>query len=207
MKTFALLSLISFVLAYPRKALPKSVPLNDDFEELDTQDLSFGYDRNDGMRAKGLTKSFSVDDENGKLAWPERGTIIESEPFGPRSAIPKTSPLSNEFVGNELADSNPYIADDLAPYEDSVLQVTVPLDYSHGLKFGAFPRQAIAYQMGTKVLTDDVAIYIIYYGNWQSNQKDLLNEFTSSLGDSCTFYSSINISLVEYNAKVLLSER
>jgi hypothetical protein len=227
MKSLALFSLIPFVLAYggkPRKALPKTVPLDDDYESLasesfwdhygakpgkdfeslendfDNRISSDGFDYDDlravhgGKLRKALPKSHPVDDDIDERALPEMGSLFESETFRgfkPRREVPQTAPFLNEFGEDELAESAFNLAQDLEledGYDRPVLQVTVPIADSHGPR-KAFPKPEIAYQMGTKVLTDDVAIYIIYYGKWETNQKDLINDFTSSLGDSCKFHS------------------
>lgn len=81
-------------------------------------------------------------------------------------------------------------------------KITVPI---HKKTNKQFPRYGIQYKVGSKVLTGNVAVYIIYYGTWTSQQKDLLNEFTGSLGDSSNRFL-FDISLVEHYAKVLLSK-
>ena len=87
----------------------------------------------------------------------------------------------------------------------SPLPISVPL-YEQAverLNNGLFPKQEIKYRMGTNVLTDDVAIYIIYYGKWSAEQKSLINEFTDSLGGSGNLDLLIR-RMVEYYEKILL---
>jgi hypothetical protein len=170
--------------------------LGNDFGEIDNDISSDGFDHDDlqvfhgGKLRMALPKSYPVDDE---LVLPEIGSLFESETFEgfkPPREVQQTARFLNG--GDELADSTLFSAEDLEledDYDRSLLQVTVPVAHSHGSRFKAFPKQEIMYQMGTKVLTDEVSIYIIYYGKWQPNQKDLLNNFTSSLGDSCKLHS------------------
>jgi hypothetical protein len=45
-------------------------------------------------------------------------------------------------------------------------------------------RSTIKYTIGTKVLTSDVNLYMIYYGAWTVAQKTLVNEFSNNISNS-----------------------
>jgi hypothetical protein len=47
-----------------------------------------------------------------------------------------------------------------------------------------FPAHTIQYNMGAPVLTNDVQLYYIFYGNWTVTQKANLKEFGQSLGNN-----------------------
>ena len=118
----------------------------------------------------------------------------------PRKALPKTpiapindngllydSNVNTESFWDETVSSD---ADQVSTFsDDNTMKFTVPVfdDVCRKSKIGSLPRQKIAYRMGAKVLTGDVAVYIIYYGHWETQQKNILNEFTGSLGESCMF--------------------
>ena len=123
-----------------------------------------------------------------------------------RKALPKTAPLKHDYEAQIFDSIDDITAEyqwddkvsmnvdfkdgsDEMDFQTPKLKITVPMyeDNSRKFKIGAFPMRTIEYQIGTRVLTDDVAIYIIYYGGWSQQQKDILNEFTASLGDSCAF--------------------
>ena len=42
----------------------------------------------------------------------------------------------------------------------------------------------IYYTMGNPVLTEDVNLYYIWYGNWTSEQKAILTDLGNTIGDS-----------------------
>lgn len=141
---------------------------------------------------KALSKPFPVEDDGSiESKIPVKVPKFESELYGaskPLKDMTRSVSSNVDFIGDEAEGLSPNyylnVSDDDSDLPS--LKVTVPLEQKgeYGVSSGIFPTQKILYQLGTKVLTDDVAIYFIYYGNWNVEQKRLLNDFTGSLGDS-----------------------
>lgn len=226
MKSVILLSLIPYVFTYggkPRKEYPRVPSIEDDYEPIESDPL-WKHDA-ETLPHSELWGNDYENLDNGELIGDSGVDSLDYLNQGkPRKARPRTSPVNND--DSEMAIKPPQLnwesvesfeENELSPLEEDLdrpdLKVTVPLQFSGelGSSFGIFPKQEISYKMGTKVLTGDVAVYIIYYGSWTSQQKGLLNDFTSSLGDSSKCFFLIldwwNIMRKYYSQKDINSKK
>lgn len=72
-----------------------------------------------------------------------------------------------------------------APIDEYVPSFVVPIKPESDLTFsGVLSYRDIKYTVGNPVLTGDVNVYYIYYGNWTDSQKDILENFMNNIGES-----------------------
>jgi Phosphate-induced protein 1 conserved region len=58
------------------------------------------------------------------------------------------------------------------------------VDQALAIEYDKAGRNDIKYIPGRRVLTEDVNIYHIYYGDWTTAQKDLIDGFANGIGES-----------------------
>ena len=71
-----------------------------------------------------------------------------------------------------------------APMEEYFPSFVVPMKPESAYFSDRLSYRDIKYTMGNPVLTGDVNIYYIYYGNWTDSQKDILEHFMKNIGTS-----------------------
>jgi hypothetical protein len=63
----------------------------------------------------------------------------------------------------------------------SVIMPPVP---HHRITQQMVHKNPLGYNIGNPVLTDDVSLYYIWYGNWSSKTKEILTDLGNFIGDS-----------------------
>jgi hypothetical protein len=90
----------------------------------------------------------------------------------------------------------------------------VPMQTESDLYFETSLYRDIQYTLGNPVLTDDVNVYYLYYGNWTESQKATLEHFMSNIGSSgwyginkkYYYQADINSSRIPVSGSVILKK-
>lgn len=70
------------------------------------------------------------------------------------------------------------------PVDDYFPSFVAPIQPESEFLVGNAAYKDIIYTMGNPVLTDDVNVYYLYYGNWTGSQKETLEHFMNNIGES-----------------------
>lgn len=91
--------------------------------------------------------------------------------------------LNDQITSVVLAQSSEYAG--VAPLLGPKFIAPIYSEASDSRPVGLSTTRPIKYQYGNKVLTNDVNLYMIYYGaSWTDEQRSIINEFASNIGAS-----------------------